>query len=142
MNAPSPMSHVRPISPSKVDLRTVLLLATAIGLTAAMGMVRSAPQAAAGPAAQDPTTDQLDAMEKEVMPPPVNTTDVEHDQPWSPLDTDGDGRISRGEGDVDPDFSANFDMVDRNQDGYINRAEMDARDAVEDTPEPEEQDQY
>ncbi len=142
MNAPSPMSHARTISPSTLELRTVLMLATAIGLTTAMGVARSAPQAAGGPAVQDPTTDQLDAMEKEVMPPPVSTADVERDQPWSPLDTDGDGRISRDEGDVDPDFSANFDMVDRNRDDYIERTEMDAREAAEDTPEPEEHDRY
>jgi hypothetical protein len=117
------------------------MLAATIGLMAVTGAVRSAPPATTAPA-QDRTTQQLEVMEQEAMPPPVNSTDIDRDNPWSPLDTDGDGRISREEGDADPDFSANFDMVDTDRDGYINRAEMDARDAVEDIPEPEEQDEY
>ena len=123
-------------------IRSVPVLAATLGLMAATGAAWSAPPAMTATAAQDRTTQQLELMEKEAMPPPVNPTDINPDNPWSPLDTDGDGRISREEGDVDPDFAANFDMVDTNRDGYINRAEMDARDAVKDKPEPEEQDEY
>lgn len=122
--------------------RTVSMLAATFGLIAAVGTAWSAPPATSAPAVQDQTSQQLEVMEQEVMPPPVNATDIDRDHPWSPLDADGDGRISRDEGSVDPDFTANFDMVDSDRDGYINRAEMDARDAVEDIPEPEEQDEY
>lgn len=123
-------------------IRAIPVLAATLGLMAATGAAWSAPPVTTATAAQDRTTQQLEVMEKEAMPPPVNPTDIDRDNPWSPLDTDGDGRISREEGDVDPDFSANFDMLDTNRDGYINRAEMDARDAVEDIPEPEEKDEY
>jgi hypothetical protein len=129
----------------RAPIRVLPVLAATLGLMAVTGVAWSAPPAAAATAAQDRTTRQLEVMEQEMMPPPVNPTDIDRDNPdnpWSALDTDGDGRISREEGDVDPDFSANFDMVDTDRDGYINRTEMDARDAVEDTPEPEEQDEY
>lgn len=40
------------------------------------------------------------------------------------LDTDGDGRISREEAKANPQLSQNFDLIDANKDGYIDRSEM------------------
>ncbi|HUH89935.1 MAG TPA: hypothetical protein VLZ76_04650, partial [Lysobacter sp.] len=91
----------RLLHPHPAPTHTVSLLAAAIGLIAT-GAAWSAPPATTATAAQDRTTQQLEVMEKEAMPPPVNPTDIDRDNPWSPLDTDGDGRISREEGDVDP----------------------------------------
>ena len=40
------------------------------------------------------------------------------------LDTDGDGRISREEAKANPQLGQNFDLIDANKDGYIDRSEM------------------
>ena len=43
------------------------------------------------------------------------------------LDSDGDGRISRAEAAAKPEFAARFDQLDVNKDGYIDRADHQAR---------------
>lgn len=43
------------------------------------------------------------------------------------LDTNKDGRISREEAKADPKFAARFDKMDFNKDGYIDKADFDAR---------------
>lgn len=45
---------------------------------------------------------------------------------WATLDTDGDGRISRTEGEVDASFKSNFVMMDADKDGYVSDAEYRA----------------
>lgn len=42
---------------------------------------------------------------------------------WATLDTDGDGRISRTEGEVDAGFKSNFDMMDADKDGFVSDTE-------------------
>lgn len=42
-------------------------------------------------------------------------------------DTDGDGRISRTEAAAKPELAARFDQLDVNKDGYLDRADRQAR---------------
>lgn len=43
------------------------------------------------------------------------------------LDTDGDGRISRAEAGTQPRFAERFDQLDLNKDGFVDRADHEAR---------------
>lgn len=114
---------------------------------AALGAALIAGLAIASPSvAQEQTTNRLDRMEQEIEPPPPIDSDsqavldAEHsDIDWKQLDSDGDGRISRSEGSVDPDFERNFEMMDTDSDGYVTDNEMDGHDPT-DVPEPEEDD--
>jgi hypothetical protein len=45
---------------------------------------------------------------------------------FSTLDTNHDGKISRGEARADPELSADFDMLDLNHDGYLSPEEFQA----------------
>lgn len=50
-------------------------------------------------------------------------SDVVQRDAWAKLDTDGDGQISTTEGEVDADFTANFEMMDANDDGLVSDSE-------------------
>lgn len=115
--------------------------ATAFGVALIAGLAFAPPLSA-----QEKTATELDRMEQEVGPPPPIDTDVQTavdaeraDIDWKQLDSDGDGRISRNEGSVDPDFDRNFEMMDTDSDGYITGSEMDGHDPTG-VSEPEEDD--
>lgn len=43
---------------------------------------------------------------------------------WADLDTDGDGRVSAAEADVDAEFTSNFAAMDSDSDGFVTDAEF------------------
>lgn len=47
--------------------------------------------------------------------------------PIAKLDADKDGRISRDEAKADPKFAERFDKMDVNKDGYVDKADFQAR---------------
>ena len=83
-----------------------------------------------------PTGDVADdALGAAPPPPPVQSRGAEHAadhsavvqrDAWGRLDADGDGMISADEGEVDADFSANFEMMDGDDDGFVSDAEFRA----------------
>lgn len=127
----------------KIPASVMFTSVTALGVALIAGLAFAPPSAA-----QEQTTNRLDRMEQEIDPPPpidmddqtpvVDTTRTHMD--WKQLDSDGDGRISRSEGSVDPDFDRNFEMMDTDSDGYITGSEMDDRDPTG-LSEPEEDDE-
>lgn len=50
-----------------------------------------------------------------------------HGPGFGKLDTDGDGRISRTEAAAQPRFAERFDRMDANKDGFVDRADHEAR---------------
>ncbi len=119
-------------------------------LAVAAGATLIACAALAAPAmAQERTANELDKMAQQISPPPVirvedppaatPPTADRDDVRANPLDTDGDGRISRAEGSADADFERNFEMMDVDSDGYLDPAELGEHDPAR-MPEPEEGD--
>ena len=93
--------------------------------------VESAQQAADPrvPVAEDAT----DAIGAAPPPPPVEArgaaqaaghADVVQRSVWADLDDDGDGRVSRDEGEVDAGFANGFDMMDADHDGFVSDVEF------------------
>lgn len=84
---------------------------------------------------QDPMQDQT--TDPAMQDPTMQDRGMEDDR-WATLDSDGDGRISREESQVDADFNANFDMMDANGDGFVSDSEFQVGAQVE----PEEGDDW
>lgn len=122
------MKTQRSIRPSNA---AALAAAVSIALVAGIGLAASVAAQEAKPR----MISDSDALRNNVPP-------VEHgeNQRWRQLDTDGDGRISRSEGRVDPDFDSNFEMMDADSDGYINIPDVN-EDDQSDLLEPEEEDE-
>ncbi|HEY0661715.1 MAG TPA: hypothetical protein VGD21_10425 [Lysobacter sp.] len=78
------------------------------------------------------TTDQDESPMATPKAPPTQAqgaahaaahSDVVQRDVWAKLDTDGDGQISTTEGEVDADFTSNFDTMDTNDDGLVSDSE-------------------
>lgn len=76
-----------------------------------------------------PTVEDLEDPMRAPIPPqhappePSPAPDPVDADRWQQLDTDGDGRISAEEGQVDADFGSNFEMMDVDHDGYVDEGE-------------------
>lgn len=74
-------------------------------------------------ATEPPLNPEVDAMTQPPSEPTRGDEQTMQRDRWQTLDTDGDGRISEAEGAVDSDFSANFEMMDADADGYVGEDE-------------------
>lgn len=79
----------------------------------------------AASAADAPTSQGLPPTSQGAAHAAAHSSVVQRDA-WTRLDTDGDGRISPTEADVDSSFDTGFDAMDADDDGFVSDAEYRA----------------
>lgn len=65
-----------------------------------------------------------DGREVRLTEHPPNSVVGDYQVDFDAMDSDGDGSISRGEAQANPTLSGEFDGVDRNRDGRLDRTEL------------------